>query len=460
MIERIRIRTPKQLTNDLIESLKVGNINPLNRKKIKHQQKFYDGSGLYVCVSKTGKKTFRFKYRSVGDSKKEAVITLGDFDKNGDGVNTFTLEQAQAGYKKFMDLRKREGIDPKDVLRKQEEARGLAQEQETYTFEVAAMEWLPKQSGFTAGHKKKVIDAFKKNCYPTIGKKPMNTITRADIQKIGDDIAGRGAKDTARRVIAWLEKIFDDALFSRKIEADPTAGIKKRLPKAVRGHFKAVVDADKLREVLLVIDDIPGSIQVRAALKLLPLIFVRQMELRLAKWKDFDFKRKVWTLHKSKKKGRSIADDNIDEQPFDYFVPLSDQIIKILEELRPYCCGSEYVFPGQDSITRPISNGTLNVAMKRMGITETTCHGFRSSFKTLAMEKLGVSKPVTEHALSHSAKSDDPLGYFRGSYLPQRRALAQVWCNYIDQLKAGEPDIQALKKQLEDLTIAFEKEGF
>jgi integrase len=95
-----------------------------------------------------------------------------------------------------------------------------------------------------------------------------------------------------------------------------------------------------------------------------------------------------------------------------------------------------------------------------MGIIETTCHGFRSSFRTLSMEKLGVSRSVAEHAMSHSAKSDESMGYFRGSYLPQRRALAQVWCNYIDQLKAGEPDIPALKKQLEDLTIAFEKEGF
>jgi integrase len=456
MTAKTRIRTPKKLTNDLIESFKVGNINPLNRRKIKDGQKISDGSGLYIQISKTGKKTFRFRYRSLED-KKQTVVTLGDFDQKGDGVSSFTLEQAQAGYKKFIDLRKREKIDPKTLIEKEEESRLQEQKLSEYTFYIAANEWLQKQTDFTQGHKEKVVEAFKKNCYPIIGKKPMNTITRADIQKIADDITGRGANDTARRVISWLEKIFDDALFSGKIEADPTAGIKKRLPKAIRGKFKAVTDPAKLRDILIALDEIPGEITVRTALKLLPHIFVRQMELRLARWQDFDFKNNLWTLHKSKVKGRSIADENIDDQEKDFVIPLSSQVVALLEGLKPYTCGSELVFPGQDSITRPISNGTLNMALKRIGITETTPHGFRSTFKTLCSEVFDVPLNITEHALSHSAKSD-AYGYHRGTFLPQRRALAQVWSNYIDQLKAGEPDIPSLKKQLAELTEHFKKQ--
>lgn len=456
MTDKIRIRTAKQLTNDIIEKLKVGNINPLDRKKLKHNQKIYDGTGLFVQISKTGRKTFRIRYHKLEDVKKEVVITLGDFSLSGDGEINFTLEQAQSAYKKFMDLRKREGLDPKEHLQKEEKERGHAKKLSEFTFEVAASQWLLKQTDFTEGHKSKVIDAFGKDCFPIIGKKPMNTITRADIQQIADTITGRGANDTARRVISWLEKIFDDALFVGKIEADPTAGIKKRLPKAVRGEFKAVTDPAKLRDVLLTIDEIPGAIAVRTALKLLPHIFVRQMELRLARWQDFDFDRGLWTLHKSKVKGRSIADKSIDEQEKDFIVPLSSQVIELLKNLKPYACGSDLVFPGQDSITRPISDGTLNSALKRIGITETTCHGFRSTFRTLVTEKLGIPRNIAEFCMSHSAK-DEQYGYHRGSYLAQRRALAQVWSDYLEALKAGEPDLPELKKRLAELTEEYLK---
>ncbi len=446
----------KQLTNDLIEKLKVGNINPLDRKKITHQQKIYDGTGLFIQISSTGRKTFRFRYRTLED-KKQTVVTLGDFDLNGDSINSFTLEQAQAAYKKFIDLRKREKVDPKDQLHKEEEARLHARTRSEYTFRVAAGEWIAKQKEFTAGHCDKVRQSLEKNCFPIIGNKPMSEIVKADIQLIADHVASRGANDTARRVIAWLERIFDDAVFSEKIEFDPTAGIKKRLPKVIRGRFKAVTDSGKLREILLTIEETPGTMTVKTALKLLPHIFVRQMELRLARWQDFDFENKLWRLHKSKVKGRSISDSSVQDQEKDFVVPLSRQVIQLLETLRPYTCGSELVFPGQDSITRPISNGTLNVAMKRMGITETTCHGFRSTFKTLCSELFDVELNVTEHALSHSASSDQ-YGYHRGAYLAHRRAIAQTWSDYLDQLKAGKPDIPALKRQLAELTEQYKVE--
>ncbi len=453
MANGIRGRSAKELSNDLIESFKVGNINPLDRKKIKHQQKIYDGSGLFLQVSKTGRKTFRFKYRSLENPKKEIVGTLGEFDEKGDGVKSFTLEQARAEYEKFMDLRRRERVDPKTLMQKELDERGHAQELSAYTFEVAAVEWMTKQTAFTAGHKDKFMKAMEKNCFPIIGKKPMNTIVRGDIQKIANAITSRQANDTARRVIAWLEKIFDEALFNEKIQSDPTSGIKNRLPKAIRGRFKAVTNPEKLRDILLTIDNTPGTPTVRTALRLLPYIFVRQMELRMAKWADIDLDAGIWTLHKAKVKGRSIADDSIKDQ-HDFIVPLSRQVVDILRELKPYTCGSELVFPGQDSITRPMSNGTLNVAMKRMGIVETTTHGFRSTFKTLCSEIFGVPMHVTEHALSHSVRSD-PYGYFRGEFLPQRRALAQVWCDYIDQLRAGEPNIPELKERLKNLTEEF-----
>ena len=449
MTEKTQIKSKRKLTNDLIELLKVGNISPIDRKKIKDNQKISDGSGLYIQISKTGSKTFRFRYRSLSD-KKPIVVTLGKFAIDGNGVSFFTLEQAQSEYKKYMDLRKREKIDPKEIIESEENEKKQESNSLSFTFEVAACEWLERQSAFTAKHREKVLQSFQKNCFPIIGKKPMIDICRKDIQRITDTIINRGANDTARRVVAWLEKIFDDAIFSEKIETDPTSGIKKRLPKAVRGKFKAVTDPKKLKAVLLSIDDIPGSIVIKTALKILPHIFVRQMELRLARWQDFDFDNQVWKLHKSKVKGRSISDQSIKDQEKDFVVPLSRQVIELLKDLKPFTCGSDLVFPGQDSLTRPISNGALNMALKRMGIIETTAHGFRSTFKTLCSELFDVPLHITEHALSHSASSD-PYGYHRGTFLAHRKAIAQTWSDYLEQLKRGEPDIKNLKRQLSDL---------
>ena len=456
MTDKIRIKKPKQLTNDLIKKLKVGNVNPLDRRKIKHQQKIYDGTGLFVQISKTGKKSFRFRYRD--KDKKQIVVTLGDFDENGDGINSFTLEQAQAGYKKYMHLRKNENIDPKDLLQREEKARLHVQELSQYTFEVAASDWLNKQDDFTPLHKKKVMQAFVRDVYPIIKNKSMNAVDRADILKIADNITGRGAKDTARRVISWLERIFDEALFHKKIDSDPTSGIKKRLPKPQRGQFKAVIDPKKLQEVLLLMEQARGEPTTRAALRLLPYLFVRSMELRYMRWENLDLESGLWSLKKAKKKSRTISDDNSVKE-FDYVVPLSKQAIEILVNLKPYTRGSAFVLPGVDTITSPISSGTLGHNMKKsLGITETTPHGFRGTFKTLAKDKLDATKEATEYCLSHSPDFD-PYGYYRGQCLSERRALMQVWADYLDQLKADTVDLRGLRAKFAELKEFYQDQS-
>lgn len=449
----------KQLTNNLISALKVGNVSPIDRKKIRDNQKFFDGSGLYLQISKTGHKIFRYKYYSRDEKyddgrPKPKVVTLGEFAVDGDGEISFSLEQAQAKYRQAMAAFKRDKIDPQKTILDEKKEIEKELERKGKTFKLLALEWLNKQIDFTSEHKKKILARFEGDCFPLIGNKPIDEVTRQDIDGIKKVIVDRGAIDTARRVISWLEKIFDEALFNEVIPSDPTSGIKKRLPKVIRGKFKAVTDPVKLREILLIIDEIPAHPTVKTALKLLPHIFVRQMELRYARWKEMDFERGLWTLHKAKVKGRSIADEKIEQHEKDFIVPLSKQVIDLLKDLKPFAGESEFCFPGLDSLTRPISNMALGVALKRAGITETTPHGFRSTFKTLCGEIFDIDKNITEHMLSHCAETDK-YGYHRGSFLAQRRALAQVWSDYIDQLKKGAPDIAGLKKLYLELTEQY-----
>ena len=450
----------KSLTNDRIEKLKVGNQDPTTRRIVTNNQKISDSSGLFVQVSKTGKKTFRYKYYSLEERNskgipKDKVVTIGTFSLNGDGIDSFTIEQARSKHRSEIALLKREGTDPQDKKIEEKKHSDALQAKEERTFKVLSLQWLEAQP-FTDLHREKVVARLKGDCYPLMGNKPVHTIVREDIQAVADVIIARDSIDTAHRVIAWLGKIFEDAYFRRLTPVDPTVGILKRLPRAIRESHKAVVEPDQLREVLLKLDASPSQLTVKTAMMLLPHVFVRQMELRFARWKDIDLESGLWILHKSKVKGRSIADPKMADKPKDYIVPLSRQVVEMLAKIKPFTCNSEFVFPGLDSITRPISNGSINVAMKRMGIIETTAHGFRSTARTLLSEKLDIPAFVIEPQMSHSTKGDK-YGYQRGSFLAQRRAMVQVWSDYLDQLKVGEPDIASLKAKYEDLCLKFQK---
>ena len=456
-VENRSQKVTRKLTNDRIARLKVGNLDPATKQIVSDNQKIFGGAGLFVQVSKTGRKVFRYKYYVPGKHEKcrytAKVVTIGDFDPHGDGRVSFTLEQAEAKYRMAMAAYKNEKIDPQEIRNEEILQNAAESERKNRTFKVCAEDWLKKQI-FTAAHLEKVVSRLFKDCYPIIGETPVDEVSRQQIQKIIDVIVDRGAVDTARRVVSWLAEIFDEALFNGFVAADPTAGIKKRLPKVSRGKFKAVTDTEKFRDVLNLIETIPAGVFVKTALRLLPHVFVRQMELRHAKWKDIDLDAGIWKLCKAKKRGRSIADNDIEAQAKDYIVPLSRQVVAMLRDLKPYTTGSEFVFPGNDSLGRPISNMTLGRAFKRAGVTETTPHGFRSTFKTLATELFDIEQSVTEHMLSHSATTDK-YGYFRASFLPQRRALAQIWSDYIDQLRTGKPDICGLKNSYQQLVSVY-----
>jgi len=346
-VEKSSVKKVFKLTNDRIKKLKVGNIDPATKKMVTNNQKIYNGSGLYIQVSDSGKKTFRYKYYvSIGGKNCSRVATIGIFSDEGNDFDAFTLEQAEVRYRRAMVLLKNDNIDPKASLKLENENRERENALEKRTFRVCAQEWLDKQTAYTSQHKKVVQDRLLRDCYPVIGEIPIREVTRDHLIKITDAIIDRKATDTAHRLVACMGKIFDDEVFKGNIASDPSAGLKKRLPAVIRERFKAVIEADKFREVLLDIERIPATTSVKNALRLLPHLSVRQMELRQAKWKDIDMDQGLWKLRKSKKKGRSIADADSENQEKDYIVPLSKQVITILRGLKP----AVVRFVGQDFV--------------------------------------------------------------------------------------------------------------
>jgi len=208
---------------------------------------------------------------------------------------------------------------------------------------------------------------------------------------------------------------------------DVTVSLKGALSPVKSGHFSAVTDIKKFKELLTSIENFSGSRVVSAALRIAPHVFVRPGELRTAKWSDIDFESREWRYLVTKTNTQHI-------------VPLSDQVISILQSLKPYTGNGDYVFPSLRTPNgkKPISDVTLLAALRRLGYekTEVTVHGFRATARTLLDEVHKFRPDYIEHQLAHNVR--DPLGraYNRTTHLDERRNMMQVWSDYLTRLLA------------------------
>jgi integrase len=178
--------------------------------------------------------------------------------------------------------------------------------------------------------------------------------------------------------------------------------------------------------MLRAFDGFSGTLVVRAALQLAPLLFVRPGELRQAEWAQIDLEQCEWRYTVSKTKT-------------EHLVPLATQAVQILKELRALTGQWRYVFPGRDR-RKPMSGAAINAALQRLGYdtkTEITGHGFRAMARTILHERLRFPAEVIEHQLAH--RVPDALGsaYNRTRFIDDRVEMMQAWADYLDRLKQG-----------------------
>lgn len=241
-------------------------------------------------------------------------------------------------------------------------------------------------------------------------------------------IEQRGALETAHRALGNCGQVFRYAVATGRAERDPTGDLKGALPPVKGTHFAAVTDSKKVGEVLQAIDAYEGTLIVRCALRLAPLVFVRPGELRHAEWADIDLDAAEWPYTVSKTNTQHI-------------VPLSRQAVEILQELNPLTGQGQYVFPSARNPKgdRPMSDNAILAAMRRMGISkeEMSGHGFRAMARTILDEVLGFRPDFIEHQLAHAVRDPNGRAYNRTAHLPERRKMMQAWADYLDKLKAA-----------------------
>jgi integrase len=398
------------LTNTAIRNAKPGD------KTIK----LYDERGLYLEVSPNGGKWWRLKYRFDG---KEKRLSLGVYP---DVTLKMARERRDESRKLLAD-----GIDPSANRKAKKLANGGGN-----SFEIVAREWFIKYStNWTADHGGRIIRRLERDVFPWIGDKPIAKITAPELLSVIQRIEKRGALETAHRALGNCGQVFRYAIATGRAERDPSGDLRGALAPAKGEHFAAITEPKQVAEILRAIDGYEGSLIVRCALRLAPLVFVRPGELRKSEWADIDFDKLEWRYRVTKTNSQHI-------------VPLSRQAVEILKEIHPLTGNGHYVFPGARSKDRPMSDNAILAAMRRMGIgkEEMSGHGFRAMARTILDEVLGVRPDFIEHQLAHAVRDPNGRAYNRTAHLPERKKMMQDWADYLDKLKAG-IDVVPLRRE-------------
>jgi integrase len=395
--------------------------NCRNAKPQDKPYRLYDEQGLYLEVQPNGGRYWRLKYRFLG---KEKRLALGVYPEVG-------LQEARS---KRGDARAQlaGGHDPSLQKRM---AKVVSQLDHQHTFQSVAQQWLQvREQSWAPDYTRTVRQRLELNAYPWLGPLPIRAISTPILVENLQRIIKRGASETARRVAQIYKQIFEFAEAAGITPPNQIGNLSRTLPTKRVKHFAAVTDPKKLGALLNVMDHYSGTLPVCCALKLAPLLFCRPGDLRHMEWIELDLEAGEWLIPGAKMKGLTV--NKLDRA--DHLVPLSEQAIAVLRELKPLTDRHRYVFPSARGGSRPMSNNAILAALRRMGISgdEMSGHGFRATARTIGAEVVGLRHDLLEHQLAHSVRN--PLGraYDRTSFLVERREMMQVWANYLDTIKA------------------------
>ncbi len=381
------------------------------------EYKLMDGYGLFLLVTPTNGKLWRFDYR-YGEKRK--TMAIGSYPS----VSLVEARQRRDDAKKLLA----NGVDPGEMKKA---LKSNAQDIAANTFEFVAREWHLKFSSagkWSPTHAADILHRLEKDIFPPLGNRPISEIKPKELLTVLERVAGRGALDTAHRLRHHCGMIFRYAIVCEHAERDIAADLRGALPPVRGGHHAAPITPKDLAPILRAIDDFTGSFVVKSALQLLPMFFCRPGDLRAATWDEINFEDAIWEISAERMKMKKP-----------HIVPLSRQAVEILLALQQLTGRGRYLFPSHRSPQRCMSDNALNAALRRLGFTkdEATAHGFRASARTILDEVLNERSDYIEHQLSHSVRDALGTAYNRTAHLAERKRMMQAWSDYLDGLKAG-----------------------
>jgi len=383
-----------------------------NARRANRPIKLSDSGGLYLLIQPNGSRLWRLAYRFGG---KQKTLAIGVYP-------TVTLKHAR----EKRDEAKRllvDNIDP-STQRRMEKLKTAS----GHTFRAVAEEVLVKleregRTEVTLAKKRWLLDF----AYPAIGERPIAEITAPEVLAVLRKVEARGRYETARRLRSTCGMVFRYAIATGRAERDLSVDLRGALtaPKVI--HRATIVDPAGIGALLRAIEDYDGLPLTKSALKLAPLLFVRPGELRKAEWAEFDLEHAEWRIPAAKMKMRRL-----------HRVPLSRQALAIIRDLQTFSRDGRWLFPSVRSISRPMSENTLNAALRRLGYSkeQMTSHGFKGMASTRLNEMGCWNADAIERQLAHQESSDVRRAYMHAAeFWPERVRMMQAWADYLDELR-------------------------
>lgn len=393
----------------------MASLTDLGIQRAKPREKAYklkDDRGLYLLVTPAGGRLWRLRFSIDG---RESMVSLGSYPD----VSLKDAREKRDEARRLIG----KGINPAVHRKAQRGARAD-------TFGALAAEWLEtRKAKLSASTFQKAQWMLVDLLGPYIGKQPIKSLGPPEVLEALRRIEARGRIETAHRTKQRASQVFRYAIATRRAERDPTADLRGALAPVVTKNRAAITDPVRIGELLRALDGYRGQPGTEIALKLIPYLFVRPGELRYAKWEEFQLEGKepVWRIPAERTKMRE-----------EHLVPLSKQAVALLEELHPITGPKAYLFPSLRTASRPISENTINAALRRLGYSkdEMTGHGFRAMAST-SLNELGFPPDVIELQLAHAERNKVRAAYNRAQRLTERRKMMSAWSDYLDKLRAG-----------------------
>jgi integrase len=393
-----------------ITALEISQAKPRDK-----EYKLSDSGGLYLLIRPNGAKHWKHKVRIHG---REQKLSYGPYP-------LVSLKEARTK-RDETKLKIARGEDP---VQQRREDKLAAVFRNANRFADVAEEYIAKREaeGLAPATLKKsrwFLDLLR----PSIGQRPIAEITPQELLAALRKIEKKGHRETAKKMRSFASQVFRYGFATGRCTNDPATILRGALVAPVATSFAAITDPQEVGALLRAIDAFDGFPSSHYALKILPHVFVRPGELRLAQWHEFDFDKAVWTIPEGRMKGRKK-----------HYVPLSRQVMSMLLELAELQGREGLVFASLHARGRPISENTVNQALRRLGYTgnEMTGHGFRSTASTLLNESGKWRPDIIERALAHADSNAIRSIYNRAQYWAERVEMAQWWSDYLDELKSA-----------------------
>ncbi|WP_321146863.1 tyrosine-type recombinase/integrase [Providencia alcalifaciens] len=380
-----------------------------------------DSDGLFLYIHPNGSKYWRFRFRFGG---KQHLMAFGIYPE----ISLADARERRDAARKQVAL----GIDPRELKKELKEE----QQKEFNTFEKVARDWHATNKKWIESHSHRVLKSLEDNIFAAIGKRNIAELKTRDLLEPIKAVEMSGRLEVAARLQQRVTAIMRYAVQSGLIDYNPAQDMAGAVATGKRVH-RAALELKRLPEFLQRIDDYKGRPLTKLAVKLTLLVFIRSSELRFARWEEIDFENAIWTIPAEREAIEGVKHSHRgSKMRTPHLVPLSRQSIEILKQIYQFSGNHELIFIGDHNPRKPMSENTVNNALRVMGYdtkTEVCGHGFRTMACSSLIESGLWSKDAVERQMSHQERNSVRAAYIhKAEHIEERRLMVQWWADYLD----------------------------